>query len=131
MRWRKAALSLGMVAAFAVPAIGTAAAAPAVAPGASAPSVSAVRCQLMDFVGWYCGYTSSNTYADRGDTGAKVKELQALLIFHGYSVGSSGVDGSFGAATEAAVKRFQAAKKISADGKVGPNTWYYLRTPGA
>ncbi|MGK5732196.1 hypothetical protein [Streptomyces sp. URMC 124] len=22
-------------------------------------------------------------------------------------------------------------KKISADGKVGPNTWYYLRTPGA
>ncbi|MEU2392883.1 peptidoglycan-binding domain-containing protein [Streptomyces sp. NPDC007369] len=128
MRWTRAAVTIGIVGALTVPVAGTATAAPA---AQSAAHAVAVKCQLMDFVGYYCGYTSQNTYADRGDTGAKVKEIQALLILHGYSVGPSGVDGRFGAGTEGAVKRFQSAKKIGVDGKVGPNTWYYLRTPGA
>ncbi|MCE0446572.1 peptidoglycan-binding protein [Streptomyces tricolor] len=56
-----------------------------------------------------CGYHSGTRYADRGDRGAHVKEIQCLLRdVWGYSIGSSGIDGIFGAATERAVKAFQA-----------------------
>ena len=127
MRWKKAALTIGLVGAFSLPAAGisTAASAEPAAPQAAA----AVSCSLEDFIGYYCGYHISNTYASRGDSGAKVKEIQALLIFRGFSVGSAGVDGQFGAGTESAVKRFQTSRGISADGIVGPTTWNRLRTP--
>lgn len=59
----------------------------------------------------------------RGDKGATVKALQAMLIGYGYPVGSSGVDGSFGPATEKAVKKIQKARGWEIDGKVGPETW--------
>lgn len=93
----------------------------------AAPAAVAVSCRSTVDYGLYCGYDLSNAYTDRGDSGAKVKELQALLIWHGYSVGSTGVDGYFGAATEYAVKRFQSAERITADGIVGSTTWSYLR----
>ncbi|MFC8226316.1 peptidoglycan-binding protein [Streptomyces sp. NPDC057287] len=125
MRWGKTAVTLGLVGVLSVPAVGISTAAPA-APQAAA----AVSCRLLDFIGYYCGYHLSNTRADRGNSGAKVQEIQALLIFKGFSVGSTGVDGQFGAATESAVKRFQGSRGISADGIVGPTTWHYLRTPG-
>ncbi|MFH9468904.1 peptidoglycan-binding protein [Streptomyces clavifer] len=125
MRWGKTAVTLGLVGVLSVPAVGVATAAPA-APQAAA----AVSCRLLDFIGYYCGYHLSNTRADRGNSGAKVQEIQALLIFKGFSVGSTGVDGQFGAATESAVKRFQSSRGIGADGIVGPTTWHYLRTPG-
>ncbi|MFI2432521.1 peptidoglycan-binding protein [Streptomyces sp. NPDC018693] len=122
-----AAVTLGAAGALSVPAVGTATAAPAT----WASEVSTVRCRLVDFVGWYCGYHIQNTYADRGDRGAKVKEIQALLVLKGFSVGSSGVDGVFGAGTERAVERFQRSRGIGVDGIVGPTTWSYLRTPSA
>ncbi|MFB8025625.1 peptidoglycan-binding protein [Streptomyces sp. NPDC056465] len=125
MRWRRTAVTLGLVGLLSVPAAGISAAAPA-APQAA----TAVSCRLLDFIGYYCGYHLSNTRADPGNSGAKVQELQALLIFKGFSVGSTGVDGQFGAATESAVRRFQTSRGISADGIVGPTTWHYLRTPG-
>lgn len=59
----------------------------------------------------------------RGDKGASVKSLQALLIGYGYSVGSSGVDGSFGPATDTAVRKYQKDHGITVDGSVGPVTW--------
>jgi hypothetical protein len=78
--------------------------------------------------GTYCGYYSGSAYTDRGDAGARVKEIQALLIHHhGYSVGPKGVDGYFGAGTESAVKRLQRACGLKADGKVGAKTWACLR----
>ncbi|MFE0449092.1 peptidoglycan-binding domain-containing protein [Streptomyces fungicidicus] len=78
--------------------------------------------------GAYCGYYSGSAYTDRGDAGAKVKEIQALLIqHHGYSVGPKGVDGYFGAGTESAVKRLQRAHGLKADGIVGAKTWVWLR----
>ena len=59
----------------------------------------------------------------RGQTGARVKRVQALLIyFHGISCGPDGVDGDFGANTEAAVRKFQAASGLAADGLVGNDT---------
>lgn len=53
----------------------------------------------------------------RGDD---VKELQKRLSEKGYAVGT--IDGVFGAKTEAAVKAYQQANGLTADGKAGKNT---------
>lgn len=58
----------------------------------------------------------------KGDSGEKVKELQENLIKLGYSCGAAGADGEFGNGTLAAVKKFQADKKLVVDGIVGPQT---------
>lgn len=55
-----------------------------------------------------------------------VKGLQALLIGYGYSCGSDGADGNFGAATLAAVKKYQKDNGIGVDGVVGIKTWSKL-----
>ena len=55
-----------------------------------------------------------------GDTGAQVKRLQRFLRLFGYSTGK--VDGDYGPATTAAVKRFQQATNLTADGITGPAT---------
>ena len=62
----------------------------------------------------------------RGSSGMSVKSLQTLLKFRGCSLPKYGVDGDFGAETEAAVKVFQTAAKLTADGIVGPKTWKAL-----
>ncbi len=62
----------------------------------------------------------------KGNKGDEVKALQILLIGYGFSCGSSGVDGSFGPATQKAVKAYQTAKKLSVDGSVGTQTWTSL-----
>ncbi|MFD7933746.1 peptidoglycan-binding protein [Streptomyces sp. NPDC059755] len=55
----------------------------------------------------------------QGDKGGCVTELQRLLRHHGYAVD---VDGDFGAGTASAVRSFQAAHGLTADGQVGANT---------
>lgn len=66
----------------------------------------------------------------KGATGEQVKTLQRLLIGCGYVMKNGkqiyGIDGSFGTATENAVKAFQAARGLSADGIVGKDTWKAL-----
>lgn len=62
----------------------------------------------------------------KGSKGTSVKALQALLITNGCYCGISGVDGSFGPATDKAVRQFQAAKKLDVDGIVGSKTWEKL-----
>ena len=59
----------------------------------------------------------------RGMTGADVRTLQAALIAYGYSCGSAGADGDFGAGTEAALKQFQTRYSLGADGIAGKGTW--------
>ena len=59
----------------------------------------------------------------RGMAGADVKTLQAALIAYGYSCGSAGADGDFGAGTEAALKKFQTKYDLGADGIAGKGTW--------
>ena len=59
----------------------------------------------------------------RGNKGADVIECQTMLTRLGYDIGSCGIDGDFGRATEAAVKEFQRDHKLVIDGVVGPMTW--------
>ena len=61
-----------------------------------------------------------------GSKGSDVKKAQQLLIAKGYSCGTAGADGDFGAATYNAVKKFQADNGLEADGIVGANTWAAL-----
>ncbi|MEV0093441.1 serine/threonine-protein kinase [Streptomyces sp. NPDC050738] len=75
-----------------------------------------------------CTYYSGTVQTEAGDKGQRVVQVQCMLTKRGYSVGSSGVDGDFGADTTAAVKRFQSARGLEVDGQVGPNTWAALRS---
>ena len=60
----------------------------------------------------------------KGARGDNVEELQALLnAKYGFSLD---VDGVFGDKTEQAVKAFQSAHGLKADGIVGPKTWAAL-----
>jgi putative chitinase len=56
----------------------------------------------------------------RGSTGAAVGDLQTMLSKLKFALA---IDQDFGAATELAVMRFQADKKLTADGIVGKETW--------
>ena len=56
----------------------------------------------------------------RGAEGAKVKRLQEQLSKLGFDLGSA--DGSFGPATERAVKAFQRSARLEDDGVVGSRT---------
>ena len=56
-------------------------------------------------------------------TGSDVRDLQALLLSLGYSVGGSGIDGEYGQMTAAAVREFQGdVPGLTADGEYGPLT---------
>lgn len=67
----------------------------------------------------------------KGAKGEQVKALQALLIGYGYKMTDAngktyGADGSFGGATENAVKSFQKKNGLEVDGSCGPATWKKL-----
>jgi peptidoglycan hydrolase-like protein with peptidoglycan-binding domain len=64
---------------------------------------------------------NSNPTIRRGSTGNPVRRAQKRLTLGGYD--TNGVDGIFGAGTEAAVRRFQGDRGLSVDGVVGPQTW--------
>lgn len=59
----------------------------------------------------------------KGNRGGNVKELQQYLVNFGYDIGSYGIDGDFGTATENAVKEFQKDHELVIDGIVGKKTW--------
>lgn len=60
-----------------------------------------------------------------GSSGPEVKELQLRLKAQGYYNGNIG--GNFGPGTEAAVKAFQKANRMTVDGWAGPQTMAKLR----
>ena len=57
----------------------------------------------------------------KGSNDPAVRDLQEALKVLGFDPGP--VDGVFGAQTESAVKKFQQAREIPADGVVGRVTW--------
>lgn len=61
-----------------------------------------------------------------GSTGDDVNFLQSRLTTLQYFSGS--VDGNFASDTDAAVRAFQTAQQLTADGIVGPTTWAALGT---
>ncbi|NLJ41348.1 MAG: peptidoglycan-binding domain-containing protein [Clostridiales bacterium] len=65
----------------------------------------------------------------RGDKGSEVTRLQQDLIALGYGkiMEPHGADGSYGPATEAAVKTFQRDHKLEIDGIAGPETQGKIR----
>lgn len=79
----------------------------------------------------------------RGDRGNEVADVQRRLATLGYDIGPAGADGSFGSATEAALKLFQQEHALESTGRVSEETWHrlveecyelgdrllYLRTP--
>ena len=65
----------------------------------------------------------------RGSTGTAVRELQFYLyLMSAYesSIPAVSIDGSFGAATENAVRAYQRFAKLTVDGVVGRTTWNSL-----
>lgn len=83
----------------------------------------------------YCPYVAYETektvnvelpVLKKGAKGDAVKAMQMLLIGHGAEMGKYGADGSFGGATEAALKEYQSNNGLSADGSCGRRTWTKL-----
>ena len=66
----------------------------------------------------------SDTMLTMGAKGAEVRRLQGLLKAAGYSVS---VDGNFGAGTQKAVEKFQAANGLRSDGRIKTDDWKKLQ----
>lgn len=67
-------------------------------------------------------YTLQMTSQRKGSKGQQVEAIQSMLIARGFSCGNTGVDGSFGALTEKAVRAYQSDMEMQVDGIVGPET---------
>jgi peptidoglycan hydrolase-like protein with peptidoglycan-binding domain len=70
------------------------------------------------------GISESLQLLKEGSSGPLVKQLQQALKDQGFNPGS--IDGVFGLGTKAAVRAFQQANKLEADGLVGQQTWNAL-----
>ena len=69
-----------------------------------------------------------------GSSGSDVKKLQQSLLAAGYDLGSYGVDGVYGNATAAAVKKYQQDNGLKVDGIAGNQTLgslYTVKAPEA
>jgi N-acetylmuramoyl-L-alanine amidase len=62
----------------------------------------------------------------RGEKSETVRGMQALLQLRGFPCGSQGTDGSFGGNTQRALRSFQQAKGLVADGVCGAESWMAL-----
>lgn len=71
-------------------------------------------------IGISVGITTSSSLIKAGSSSSDVKKVQQRLKDLGYY--TSSVDGIYGSGTTYAVKRFQSANGLTADGIAGPNT---------
>lgn len=94
---------------------------PTTAPTTSTPTVSTTPTTTATQQ-----LTLPSTGLKPGTKGAAVKQLQRALKSAGYSPGT--IDGSYGPSTESAVKQFQQAHGLVADGIAGSKTIAALRS---
>ena len=103
----------------------------------ASPAAAAYTCHLSVRTGWgYAGYYSGVTVqpSSSGVSNAGI-EAQCLLKAYGYSPGT--IDGVFGPNSRAKAKLFQQHMNLAfdagldEDGKVGKDTWPWLRTMSA
>lgn len=66
--------------------------------------------------------SNQSSQLSKGSIGSAVKQMQTMLIKCGYSCGTAGADGSFGAKTLKALKKFQKANGLIEDGIYGPKS---------
>ncbi|GAA3502814.1 hypothetical protein GCM10019016_099230 [Streptomyces prasinosporus] len=106
----------------------------AVAAGTGADALAAYPCDVtMSSTGRLtAGYYSGNTVVpSSSQVTAAGKEAQCLLQYQGYNPGT--VDGIFGSRSQTAAKRFQSTvndacdTNLRVDGKIGEQSWPYLR----
>jgi N-acetylmuramoyl-L-alanine amidase len=65
-----------------------------------------------------------------GDVGSDVRDVQDRLLALGAPIASEELERGFGPSTEAAVRWFQAERRLPVDGLVGPDTWGQLVEAG-
>ncbi len=73
-----------------------------------------------------CPYPTPKQVLRYGAKGHEVRWLQWHLIAAGYDCGESGIDGSFGPATRAALLDYQKANGLQVDGICGPESRSHL-----
>ena len=88
-------------------------------------TVAAIVALNVFFAAW-SQYAAADLYK-KGSTGATVTEIQTRLKAWGYYAGA--VDGTYGSATEKAVKYFQQSNGLTADGQAGSETLAALGLP--
>ena len=88
-------------------------------------TVAAIVALNVFFATW-SQYAAADLYK-KGSTGATVTEIQTRLKAWGYYTGA--VDGTYGSATEKAVKYFQQSNGLTADGQAGSETLAALGLP--
>lgn len=88
-------------------------------------TVAAIVALNVFFAAW-SQYAAADLYK-KGSTGATVTEIQTRLKAWGYY--TSAVDGTYGSATEKAVKYFQQSNGLTADGQAGSETLAALGLP--
>lgn len=88
-------------------------------------TVAAIVALNVFFAAW-SQYAAADLYK-KGSTGATVTEIQTRLKAWGYYTGA--VDGTYGSATEKAVKYFQQSNGLTADGQAGSETLAALGLP--
>ncbi len=65
-----------------------------------------------------------------GDRGDAVRDVQRRLLALGHRIDADELEGRFGRSTDEAVRAFQRARGLPADGMVGPDTWGRLVEAG-
>ena len=88
-------------------------------------TVAAIVALNVFFAAW-SQYAAADLYK-KGSTGATVTEIQTRLKAWGYYTGA--VDGTYGSATEKAVKYFQQSNGLTTDGQAGSETLAALGLP--
>ena len=77
---------------------------------------------------WFMATGDGVPTLKKGATGGDVVRMQRMLAANGYMdpANQGNFDGQFGSGTESALKRFQSAKGLTADGICGQNSWTKL-----